>query len=192
MAIWQYNLDCLLLGWKKQTDLSTRWGYCWLYAWGESILKSLHSKGLWLQMFQKERKKSFMSLHYNLAVHFQFCRFASRPNIANCFCQCFCNVPRKQFHKCCSWKGCADNISSARLTAHSYTHSHHQQPYSFTRALTQKPKHSADDHSATLVNNKSQVPLDLVSGLVWLFWSLASAGTVHLQNGIEMIQFGKK
>lgn len=104
------------------------------------------------------------------------CRFTSTPHTAKPLCQCSCNVPQKQFHKCCSWKGCADNISSAPLDGSLCTHSHHQQPYSFTRALTQKPKYSADDHSATLVNNTSPVPLDLVSGLVWLFWSLMSAG----------------
>lgn len=64
---------------EKQSDLSTRWGSCWLNRKGASILESLQIKGLWLPMFQKERKKSFMTLQYNLAFFFNFVGLHQKP-----------------------------------------------------------------------------------------------------------------
>lgn len=135
-----------------------------------------------LGMFQKERKKE-RNHSYVIALLsyllFLLCRFTSISNTAvtaNCFCQCSCNVPQKQFHKCFSWKGYAGNISSARLTAHSapiHTISSHIHSHVHSH---RRKKHSLDDHSATLVNNMSQVSLDFVTRLVLFFWSLTSTG----------------
>lgn len=150
-----------------------------------------HKIGHVFFFFFLDRKKSFICHCIIISLLFLVCRFTSTSNTAvtaNCFCQCSCNAPQKQFHKCFSWKGYVDNVSSARLTAHSapirtisgHIHSHVHSHRS-KKALTGWP-----------LCDPSQQHVSSVSGfhhqiIIFFFFESYINRMAHLQIGISTI-----